>query len=325
MKSRRALFLVLLLLVLLVLTGCGQIHEVGDVLPVETIRTVIQPISIIAENTATPEPVITVRDPLKSHSAIRVKMDVPSGVEIPAFYQPIDLDGVDYVVFAFQNASNKTVYRVYGEVDELEDQHAVNTLKGFFEANVSHDGNSFYVYANKDQNPINISSEMPGNVRVCRPPTKNNINNYVRNMDNARKKYEQAVANADKKGEPRPEPTPWDELPILTADTPYMTFPGHVRSVKKVDNLFSYVNIYGDNEYRLYGSMDGVDSGFYLADADGNVKPGALKIDYSIDFDKANAKSGRAKERPSDNLYRLPVYITLNDNSVSTVYTIYYK
>lgn len=323
MQEKKWLLLLLAIMLLIVMSGCDAIKPAENVKPDATAAVIIKPIEIKAADTPTPEPVIVVRDPVKSHSAMRIQQDVPVNVQIPSFYQAIDLDGVNHCVYAFTNSNGRTEFRVYAEVDELEDENVMNTLQGFFKADVYENGDEYYVQTNKDDNPINISTELPCKYYPCEPPTKNNIKAYVRNRANEQKKYDKAVADAEKKGEPAPAPTPYNNLPIYTDSTEAIEIPREVKVMKKDPTLYYYVDIYGENVYRRYATPNGIVAGFCRSDENGKIVPGSLMIDYQLDFIKEHFKGRKVQEKVANSIYRIPVYITLTSGETRTVFMVY--
>lgn len=325
-NKRKLILLFLLLLLIPLLSSCGT-FESADIskYPQTTVQH-IRPVQVIAEQTATPEPVVIVREPVRNHSPLRIQLDAPDTADIPDYYQAVDFGGIPYCVYAFTDSSNATAFRVYAEVDELEDENVVRTLSGFFRASIYPDGNGlFTLEADKNSNPVDFQTESPAILAPCPVPTKNAVSAYVRNAKSAAEKYQRAVAAAEKNGEPAPEPTPWDGLPVLTEETVTISLPGQVKQVRKIDYLYSYTNVHGDEEYRRYATVDGYDSGFYLSDGEGRIRNGSLKVDISVDFDKSSFRSGKKVPRPEDNIYRLPVLVTLSDGETASVYTIYVK
>lgn len=326
MRYKKGLLILLTLILLAVMAGCDAIKPAENVKPDATAAVIIKPIEIKAADTPTPEPVIVIRDPVKSHSAMRIQQDVPVNVQIPSFYQAIDLEGINHCMYAYTNSDGRTEFRVYAEVDELEDENVMNTLQGFFKADVYENGTEYFVQTNKDDSPINISTELPCKYLPCEPPTKNNIREYVRNRANEQKKYDKAVADAQKKGEPVPEPTPYNNLPIYTESTEEIVIPNQVKPVKKDPTLYSYVNIYGENVYRRYATPNGTNgriSGFCRSDENGKIVHGSLMIDYTLDFIKENFKGRKVQEKVANTIYRIPVYITLTSGETRTVYMVY--
>ena len=326
MRRRKWIALLAAVMALLLLSSCDAFIPVEEVKPEATAAVIIKPIEIKAADTPTPEPVIVVREPVKAHSAMRIQQDVPADatVPVPVFYQAIDLDGVNHVVFAFTTTGGKTEFRVYAQVDELEDENVMNTLEGFFKAEIYKTESGYFIKTNKNDNPINISSEIPCKITPCSPPTKNNVQNYIRNMTNAAKKHEQAVAQAEKKNEPAPEPTPWDGLPIYTDDTPIITLPEQVRLVNRNDpTLYYYVNIYGENEYRRCATPNGEQAGFYLSNEEGKITPGSLMIDHEKDFVAENFKKRTIENKPDDFVLRLPVLVRLDSGEIESVEVVY--
>lgn len=319
------IFIIIMVCALLCLSSCGSVREF-DISQVANTAQIIRPIQIIAENTATPEPVVVARDPVKRHSPMRIQTDVPSGYEIPSFYYPLDLDGVNHVVYGYVNSKNKYVFRVFAEVDDEEDGNVVKTNKGFYNANITRAANGTYIIeTNKDDDPIDTSLEKPAKYIPSLVPTKNNIKSYVKSASDAAKKYEKAVSAAKKKGEPEPEPTPWDGTPILTNETTPITLPSAVKSSKKGFSMYYYVNVYGEYEFRRYATCDGVTGNFYYVEEDGKIAPGSLPVDTVIDFDKSNFKGKKALEKPSVLTYRLPVLVELSNGEIITVYTVFDK
>ena len=309
----------------LLMTSCGQIKEF-DVSQVVNTAQIVRPVQIIAESTPTPEPVVVARDPVKRHSPMRIQTDVPSGYEVPSFYFPVDLDGVNHVVYAYVNNKGKYVYRVFAEVDEEEDGNVIQTYKGFYNANITQNKNgAFTIETNKDDMPIDTSTEKPAKYIPSLLPTKTNIKTYIRDAANAKKKYEKAVSNAQKKGEPVPEPTPWDGTPILTQETTAITLPTGVKASKKGFSMYYYINVYGEYEFRRYATCDGETGNFYYVNEDGKIAPGSLPVDISRDFDKSNFKGRKALDKPDFLVYRLPVLIELSNGQVITVYTVFEK
>ena len=226
-------------------------------------------------------------------------------------------------MYAFTNSDGRTEFRVYAEVDELEDENVMNTLQGFFKADVYENGDEYYVQTNKDDNPINISTELPCKYYPCDPPTKNNIKAYVRNRANEQKKYDKAVADAEKKGEPAPAPTPYNNLPIYTDSTEAIEIPREVKVMKKDPTLYYYVDIYGENVYRRYATPNGIVAGFCRSDENGKIVPGSLMIDYQLDFIKEHFKGRKVQEKVANSIYRIPVYITLTSGETRTVFMVY--
>lgn len=326
MKRVKAIILAgMILSSLFIFSSCGSIKPIDNNKAINTPQ-IIKPVQIIAENTATPEPVIIARDPVKRHSPMRIKTDVPNSVNIPEFYFPLDLEGVNHIIYAYVNSNNQTVYRVYAEVDEEEDGNVVNTLKGFYNAKVTINNAGIYIIeTDKDEYPIDMSKESPAQYTPCLLPTKANIKKYLRDESNAAKKYEKAVENAQKKGEPLPEPTPWDGTPILSNETIPYVLPNGVKESKKGFSIYYYTNIYGEYEYRRYATSDGVTGNFYYVNEDGNIVPGSLPVNSELDFDKNNFKSGKPIEKPNVIIYRLPVNIQLSDGQTTTAYTVFVK
>lgn len=323
MQKKKLFLFAVIILSLMILTGCGAIQPADNIRPEATAAVIIKPIEIKAADTPTPEPVIVMREPVKSHSAMRIQQDAPTNVQIPVFYQAIDLEGVNHCVYAFTASDGHTEFRVYAEVDELEDENVMNTLQGFFKADVYESGDSYIIQTNKDDNPIKLANELPCKYYPCNPPTKNNVRAYVRNQANEKKKYEKAVASAEKKGEPVPEPTPWDGLPIYTDSTELIEIPSQVKMMKKDPTLYYYEDIYGDKVYRRYATPNGIVSGFCRSDEAGKIIPGSLMIDASLDFIKNNFKGRKPVEKPANIVYRLPVYIVLTSGETRTVQMVY--
>lgn len=323
-RNTRAGAIGILIASALLLNSCSDIREANNIQPDITSIPAIKPITVIAESTATPEPEIVIREPVKSRSPMRIKTDVDRNVTVPAFYQPIDIEGVNYCVYAYTSTDGTTKYRVYAEVDELEDENVMNTLKGFFDARITVNAKGIYVVeTRKEDDPITEADEDPAILKTCQVPTRNNKRAYIRDAEKAATKYEKDLINAEKKGEPKPEPTPWDGLPIITDETVEVIIPRQVKTYKRIENLYYYVNVCGDNEYRRYATPNGNESGFYLSDEEGNISAGALMVNYELDFAKENFRSGKKRERPSDNTYRLPVVIRLTDGNTATVYSVY--
>ena len=324
-KHKRVNLLLMLMTLVVMLSSCGSIHPVEDTKTMTSVEVVEQTREVKAAATQTPEPVIEIREPVKKHSPMRIQTDVPVNVSVPVFYQSIDLEGVNHAVYAFTNSNGETEFRVYAEVDELEDENVMNTLEGFFRAEVYNKDGEYFIQTNKDDNPINISKERPCKYTPCSPPTKDNVRAYIRNMNDAKKKYEQAVAKAEKAGEPAPTTTPWDGLPIYTEDTEYIVIPNGVKGFRKDPSLFYYVDVYGDEVFRRYATPNGIVSGFCLTGEDGKITAGSLMIDPTKDFVKENFKGRTLVDKPEDNIYRIYVYIILNSGEQESVEMIYQK
>lgn len=325
MHRLKSLLILLMLISVLTLSGCDVIKPADNIKPDVTAAVIIKPIEIKAAATATPEPVVVIRDPVKSHSPMRILQDVPEGVQIPSFYQAIDLDGVNHVVYAFSTADGTTQFRVYAEVDELEDQNVMNTLTGFFKAEITKNERGYFIQTNKDDNPISLPTEKPTKYTPCIAPTKGNIQTYVREMDAAAQKYQREVNKAEKNGDPLPEPTPWDGLPIYTRETEPVQIPNQVKSLRRAVGLYYYIDVYGDEVFRRYATSDGINSGFYLSNNDGDIVPGSLKVNVTEDFVADNFKKRKLEERPEDNTYRVPVYIVLSSGETDTVNMVYQR
>lgn len=327
MTRQKGLLFALMIIVLLTLCGCDVIKPADDLKPDVTAAVIIKPVVIEAAATATPEPVVVKRDPVKSHGPMRILQDVPENKvnEIPSFYQPIDLDGVNHCVYAFTTADGTTEFRVYAEVDELEDQNVMNTLVGFFKAEITKSERGYFIQTNKDDNPINLSTEKPTKYTPCNAPTKANIQAFVREMESAAQKYQREYNKAEKNGEPLPEPTPWNGLPIYTKETEPVQIPNQVRPIRNSIGLYYYVDNYGDEVFRRYATSNGINSGFYRSNNEGDIIPGSLKIDISRDFVQANFKQRKLDEKPEDNTYRLPVIVLLSSGEQETVWTVYQK
>lgn len=325
-KRRNGFLIPVLLLMIPLFSSCGSIRSADTDDYPQTTSFRIRTAQVIAEQTSTPEPVVIIREPVKNHSPLRIQLDAPDSADMPEYYQPVDFGGIPYCVYAYTDINNTTVYRVYAEVDELEDDNVIQTLEGFFAASVYPDGNGLYILeADKNSNPVNPADETPAVFMPCPVPTRNAVSSYIRNAKSAADKYNKAVASAEKKGEPLPEPTPWDGLPVLNEETPVISLPGQVKAVKRIEHLYFYTNVYGDEEYRRYATADGYDSGFYLSDGEGRIRNGSLKVDISADFDKSSFRSGKKVPRPEDGIYRLPVLVTLSSGETASVYTIYRK
>ena len=157
----------------------------------------------------------------------------------------------------------------------------------------------------------------------CPVPTKKTIRTYIREADNYASKYERAKSDAEKSGNPLPDPTPWNGLPVLSAETEVFSLPSQVRQVRGFESLYFYENIYGLREYRFFATADGYDSGFYLSDRERNVQPGSLRINHLLDFDRSSFRSGRKLVLPEDYIRRLPVFVILSDGSKVSVYSVF--
>ena len=322
-KWKSMILVAILASVLIIFTGCDAIKPADNIKPDATAAVIIKPIEIKAAATATPEPVIVVREPVKAHSPMRIQQDAPENVTVPSFYQPIDLEGVNHCVYAFATSDGTTQYRVYAEVDELEDQNVMNTLRGFFKAEIFRTDRGYFIQTNKDDNPINLSAEKPAKYTPCVAPTKDNVRSYVKEMENAAAKYQKEYAKAEKNGDPLPEPTPWNGLPIYTNETPTIQIPNQVKYLKRATGLYYYVDKYGDEVFRRYATSDGINSGFYKSNNDGDILAGSLKVNVTLDFVSENFKQRKLEEKPEDNIYRMPVYIILTSGEEETVYTVY--
>ena len=322
---RKSTLITLLLISIFLLTGCSQIQKIEDPIKASN-RPSIKPVNIIASATATPEPLLIIRKPSITRSPMRVQLDVPDHVVVPKFYQLLDLTGVPHAVYAYTDKQNQIQYRVYADIDELEDGHITNTISGFFIAKVYlSEGNTFIIETDKDSDPVDISAEDPVTLVTCPAPTKANIRNAIKKKTNDQKKYKSDCDKASRVGEPTPTPPPWDGLPVLDESSTEITLPSKLKSAGSQNpNLYYYINLYGEREYRRYATPDGYDSGFYLSDENGSITDGSLKVDYTTDFDGTYFKQKKTLAPPASNLYRLPVFITLS-NGLETSATVVYR
>lgn len=305
----------------LFLSGCSSIKKVES-LPQGTPAAIIKPVKIVAQATATPAPTVVVRETIKSRSPMRIKQDVPNAVEIPGFYTLIDITDVPHAVYAYHSATGSTEFRVYAEVDELEDGIVMNTLKGFFKASITAENGTIHIETNKEEWPVDPDTETPAEYKTCVVPTKQNINAYIRKANEAQKKYEKSVANAKKKGTEIPDPPAWDGLPVLTKETTAVTIPRKLQTVRKIANLYYYESCYREKEYRRYATPDGYISGFYVSTSNGTINNGALMVSINDDMKDTRLRQRKAVEKPANGLYRIPVYITLNDGQQMVVNSI---
>lgn len=314
---------ILAICALFLLTGCGAFIPAEELQQEAVTAAIIRPTEIKAAATPTPEPIIEKREPVKSHSAMRIQQDAPEA-SLQSYYTPIDLEGINHSVYAFTDTEGITKYRVWAEVDELEDENVMNTLVGFFNAEVYMTENGFFVQTNKDENPINVSEDKICKIKPCPPPIYNNVQSYIRNMENAARQYEREKEKAEKNGEPLPEPTPWDGLPIYTRETEILKLPNRVKLVSRKDNaLFYYENVFAEKEYYKYGTPNGTDSGFYVSNEDGKIRAGSLIVDISQQFVPDNFRKYPVQEKPEDYIRRVPVIIRLSSGDLQTVYAIY--
>ena len=323
---RRHLLLIFLLVVLMLMSSCSQI-QLFDTSSISIKTPAISAVRFIASATTTPEPLLIVRMPSQTRSPMRIKLDVPDNVAIPDFYQLIDLPGIPHQIYAFTDTQNKTRFRVYADIDELEDGHITNTVSGFYEAQVFlSEENLFIIETDKESDPVIAANENPATLTTCPVPTKKNIRDAIRARTNFEKQYESDCSRASRVGEPTPTPIQWDGLPILDASTPEMSLPPQLKSAgSKFPNLYYYTDLYGDREYRRFATADGYDSGFYLSDENGLIREGSLKIDTSVDLSGIFFKQRKAAVRPRNNLYRLPVIIRLSNGLEVSVTVIYSK
>lgn len=322
--AKVAITLCLLCVTMFTATGCSNIRKANDV-PKGEPAAIIKPIEVIAEVTPTPPPAVVVREAKKSRSPMHILQDIPDDVEIPSFYSMLDLEGVPHVVYAYNAGNNTTMYRVYAEVQDLEDGIPVNTVKGFFNAKITFTDTGYYIETNKDENPINIEDETPAVLKTCVVPTKQNINAYISNAKKQKSAYEKALAKAQKNGTELPKEPEWDGLPILTKETKAVKIPSALKAMRKVANLYYYENKYRENEYRRYATPDGQTSGYYYSNKAGEITDGALEIDIDKDTAKDRLRQRKAVAKPSDGIYRYPVKIYLSDGQLQVVNQIIVK
>jgi len=316
-NKKRLLVLIMIGASLFVTTGCG-IKKASNV-PKGVPASVIKPIEVIAEAKPTEPPAVVVRDAVKSRSPMKIFKDVPRDVQIPAYYSLVDLDNVPHAVYAYNLGNNETVFRVYGEVQELEDGNVVNTLTGFFTAKITIQNDGYHVETDKEEYPVVLEEETPATLKTCVVPTKQNITNYVNKAKADKAAYEKALAKAQKNGSELPKEPEWDGLPILTKDTPSVKIPSELRAVRKVANLYYYESKYRENEYRRYATPDGTTSGYYISNSKGELKDGSLEVDIKSDVTKERRRQNKAVTKPSDGIYRVPVKIYLSDGQLQVV------
>lgn len=322
---KKYILLFFCLLCMLLLTSCSQFERINQ----ESIMSddvEIKPINIIASATASPEPQLIVRKPSYSRSPIRIKLNSPDNVEVPGFYQLLDLPGVPYAVYAFTDSDNKVQYRVYADVDELEDGHIMNMLSGFFAAKLYlTEGNTFVIEIDKETYPVIISAEIPSSLTPCPAPTKANIGKAIKTRANEQKIYGSGYEKTGRVVESNPAPDSWDGLPVLDESTTEIYLPSQLKSAgSKYPYLYYYTDLYGDKAYRRYATSNGYDSGFYFSDEFGTIADGSLKIDFETDLGGEYFKKRKIIPHPQDGLYRLPVIITLSnglDISATVVYS----
>ena len=123
-KRRNGFLIPVLLLMIPLLSSCGSIRSADTDDYPQTTGFRIRTSQVIAEQTSTPEPVVIIREPVKNHSPLRIQLDAPDSADMPEYYQPVDFGGIPYCVYAYTDINNTTVFRVYAEVDELEDRQA---------------------------------------------------------------------------------------------------------------------------------------------------------------------------------------------------------
>ena len=316
--------LIILFLSVILLTGCNNIHPLSELRDSGKRSTIINENVIVQSFSPTPSPEIKVREPEKSHSPIRISYDAPSEI-VPEFYQQLDFPGIPYCIYGYTNTSGECCYRVYGEVDVLEDENITETLIGFFQSSIFNSDYGIYILeVNKDSFPVKISSEKPVHLIPCPVPTNKEISSYIRKRKSETEKYEKERENAEKNGDPLPVPTIWDGQPLLSESTVPVNLPYQVKAVQNIQYLYYYENPYGERVYRRYATPDGFSSGFYPSDQDGNITIGSFKIDTSLDFDQSSFRSGK-KLIPSDTqIQRIPSEVILSDGRSVTVYTIHH-
>jgi hypothetical protein len=77
--------------------------------------------------------------------------------------------------------------------------------------------------------------------------------------------------------------------------------------------------------FRRYATPNGEIAGFCISDENGKITPGSLMINSEMEFVKENFKGRTLLEKPEDNIYRLPVYVTLTSGEMETVQMVYQK
>ncbi len=304
-------------------SGCTSFQRAGD-LPSGIPESSIRPIIVIAEATATPIPEVIIRDPVKSRSPMRIMNDVPENTSIPEFYALVDLEAIPHAVYAYTSTTGETLYRVYGEVDNLEDGIVVSTDAGFYGAVLYLEDSGYRLETNKDEMPITQEQETPQTILPCPVPTKQYIRSYIREAEKATKAYETAKAKAEKNDEPLPEEPVWDGLPVLTSETVPVVLPKQYKVAdKSMPGFYYFDNQYGIREYRRYGTNNGVDSAFYATGEDGQICVGALPIDFDRDNVPERYKARKLVEKPSDQYYRLPIIIRTSNGIRIPADTVY--
>lgn len=305
---KKSIIATIILTVLVIVAGfvgiknCKKVDE--DVVP--TLERIVIPKTVILEVKPTEKPKKVEKEKIISRSNLRISKDMPEA--IPDYYSIIDIGEVDYPIFAFTNDQGHTEYRVYGEIDVLENNQVKDTLVGYYPIELEGTEAGIKMIVDNEHDPINMETNLASFI-ACDVPTKESVRKQIQDRKNALSKYERAKAKAEKDGSEAPLEPIFDK-PIFDENTHYYRLPGQFRKIRKIYNLYYYVNLYNQEEFRQYATVTGDEHGFVLSDEEGHIKDGELFVDIENDAVKANFKGRKVVEPPA--FKRVPVLIDLS-------------
>ena len=191
---------------------------------------------------------------------------------VPLFYTPLTLEGLNHVVYAYNDAQGKVQFRVYGDL---------NGVTGFYPVTVSATPKTAL-----SQDEAVFSTSVEANLQAVTE--------------------DQTMA-----GTAQP-----------SAQAPATVPPGYQKWGTQT-GLYYYTNPFGEKEYRLYGSYDGVTYDYYpVLPQTGTAVPGALAVDTQ-DEQQYIVATGQYADKPSTMAqgWKHKVKATLPGGEMVGVYT----
>lgn len=196
-----------------------------------------------------------------------VAASMPDDVEIPEFYVPVSIPGINEQIFVFMDANGNTQIRTYARQERFENDVYADAKTGFFacelelEENVSPKGPKEYLYPD-------------GNSPIYQLIIKEYAENDLPGSPD-RKDVDPAGTNAAK-----------------------TKLPASYSAGANDQNIFCFESASGALKYCVYGTCNNGQSGFWYCDEKGNVTPGMPMAD--MDMERAQCtycdNSGTASE-----------------------------
>lgn len=179
-------------------------------------------------------------------------ISIPDGTEIPEYYIPVSISGVNEPVFIFMDESGNTQLRVFARQEVFENDVYVNSVSGFFVCELEQKGD--------------------GPTESAETKTATNENGPAYQL------LLREIATNDTPGTPTIKSV--DKQASVAAT---MLLPQPYSAGADNQNIFCFEDASGVLKYCVYGTCSNGESGFWYSDENGSVIPGMPMANMNVE------------------------------------------